>query len=106
MYDTEQMYCVVRFYAQDRGSAMTWVVKQGLTLEEATLHCNDPETSSRTARSTDAVLHTMAHGAWFDGRRPQERLYTDEELAEQKAWMSPSVRDWCNTLSDEEACHG
>ena len=45
----------------------TRVIKRGLTLEEAQRWCRDPETSSRTATSTNARQRTMAYGAWFDG---------------------------------------
>ena len=59
------MYKIVRmFYDRDKRKR---TIKTGLTLEQAQAHCNDPETSSRTATSAKARRYTRAHGAWFDG---------------------------------------
>lgn len=60
-------YKVVRFF-QNGGKR---VIKSGLTLEQAQEHCNDPETSSSTAKSAAAKRRTETHGLWFDG-------YTEE----------------------------
>lgn len=43
------------------------VIKRGLTLEAAQHHCQQPETSSRTATSARAKRYTATHGPWFDG---------------------------------------
>ncbi len=43
------------------------VISTRLSLEQAQAHCNDPETSSRTATSTAAKARTRKHGPWFDG---------------------------------------
>jgi hypothetical protein len=43
------------------------VIARGLTLAEAQAHCQDPETSSRTATSAAARRRTQQRGAWFDG---------------------------------------
>jgi hypothetical protein len=43
------------------------VINSGLTLEQAQAHCNDPETSSSTAKSPAARQRTRTHGEWFDG---------------------------------------
>lgn len=43
------------------------VVVRGLTLEQAQAHCNDPETSSRTATEPAGVERTERMGPWFDG---------------------------------------
>ena len=59
-------YKIVRFYRDDEELNRT-VVTRGLTLEQARAHCNDPETSSSTATSAEAVARTKAHGPWFDG---------------------------------------
>lgn len=44
------MYKIVRFYKSGRKSR---VIRSGLTLKEAQLHCNDPRTKK--------------DGVWFDG---------------------------------------
>jgi hypothetical protein len=63
-------YKIVRFYQDD--AVPREVIAQGLTLEQATAHCNDPETNSKTATGEHAVARTQRYGAWFDGRE-QER---------------------------------
>lgn len=59
------LYNIVRFYRDfpERNR----VIDVGLTLEEAQAHCKDPETSSRSAKSAEAKLHTQRNGDWFDG---------------------------------------
>jgi hypothetical protein len=59
-------YKIVRFYRDDDDLNRS-VIVSGLTLEQAQAHCNDPETSSDTATSSEALARTRAHGAWFDG---------------------------------------
>lgn len=56
-------YKIVRFYMN--GGRRT--IDTGLTLEEAQAHCQDPETSSRTATTAKARARTKANGPWFDG---------------------------------------
>jgi len=56
-------YRIVRMFLEDSPR----VVKRGLTLEEAQAHCQDPETSSKTAKKRRAVELTKAKGPWFDG---------------------------------------
>jgi hypothetical protein len=57
-------YKILRtYYRRDLDSE---VIEQGLTLEEAQEHCNDPETSSRTATSEEAQERTRTMGPWFD----------------------------------------
>lgn len=56
---------IVRFFYRDGARKRT--IKTGLTLEEAQAHCNDPETSSKTATSAKAKRYTATHGDWFDG---------------------------------------
>lgn len=58
-------YKVVRFY-QDPNKGRR-VVDRGLTLKQAQAHCNDPETSSRTATGKAGRARTRRHGDWFDG---------------------------------------
>ena len=57
------MYKIVRFY--QNGTRRT--IKTGVTLAEAQAHCQDPETSSRTATSAAARRRTKRFGPWFDG---------------------------------------
>ena len=56
-------YKVVRMFL--RGGRRT--IKSGLTLADAQAHCEDPETSSRTATSAKAKRYTAWRGEWFDG---------------------------------------
>lgn len=59
-------YRVIRFYEDNR----RWdseIIAAGLTIEQAQAHCTDPETSSRTATSAEAVERTATRGPWFDG---------------------------------------
>lgn len=57
------MYKIVRHY--QNGGRRT--IDTGLTLKEAQAHCNNPETSSRTATSAAAKRITRRNGQWFDG---------------------------------------
>ncbi len=43
------------------------IIEDGLTMEEAQAHCKDPETSSRSAISREAIALTEKMGPWFDG---------------------------------------
>jgi len=61
------MYKIVRMYFNGGRR----VVKRDLTLEEAQAHCQDPETSSRTAASAAAKRRTREKGPWFDGYEEQ-----------------------------------
>ncbi len=61
-------YEIVRFYQGDHPQE---VIATGLSLEDAKAHCNDPETSSRTATGAEAVARTEEHGPWFDGFRAE-----------------------------------
>lgn len=61
---TDSTYSVIRYYKDGHKSK---VVETGLTRKEAQEHCNDPETSSRTATSKEAEEHTAKYGEWFDG---------------------------------------
>lgn len=57
-------YKIVRFFPNSQR-----VIDRGLTLEQAQAqdHCNDPQTSSRTATSKAGKARTSRHGKWFDG---------------------------------------
>jgi len=63
--EIENTYRIVRFYA-DPGIERE-IICEGLSLEEAQDHCSDPETSSKTATSSEAMARTSARGSWFDG---------------------------------------
>jgi len=61
-------YKIVRFYFNDRGtSRQRRVIEQGLTLEQAQAHCQDPETSSSTCTKAAGKARTRQRGPWFDG---------------------------------------
>lgn len=64
-------YSIVRFYQDSKRD--TVVLETGLTLEEAQAHCQDPETSSKTATRLEAISHTRECGPWFDGYREENR---------------------------------
>lgn len=62
-------YTIIRFYQDPL--KLNETIQTGLTLDEAQDWTNDPETSSRTARSESAAARTALYGPWFDG-------YTEE----------------------------
>lgn len=76
-------YKIVRFY-RDNDDLNRTVVVRGLTLEQAQAHCQDPETSSSTATSPEAVERTERYGEWFDGYE-EERDVTLSGPSEQAA---------------------
>lgn len=57
-------YKIVRCYFNTNVRRRT--IERGLTLGEAQAHCQNPETSSRTATSSTARARTRRHGPWFD----------------------------------------
>lgn len=57
-------YKIVRQFYRDRKSR---TIKSGLTLEQAQAHCQDPETSSKSATGAKARKRTERFGPWFDG---------------------------------------
>lgn len=61
--EDEPTYTIKRFWLTGGPT----VLQEGVTLEEAQEHCNDPETSSSTATSPEAVERTETFGPWFDG---------------------------------------
>lgn len=61
--DSETTYRIERKY---RDSSDSETIAEGLTLEEAQDHCNDPETSSSTATTTEATERSAQRGPWFD----------------------------------------
>lgn len=58
-------YRIVRFYFS--AAIRRRILAEGLTLAEAQAHCQDPETSSSTARGPVATARTRRLGPWFDG---------------------------------------
>ena len=58
------LFKVTRFYAESDDKE---VVATGLTLSEAKERCRDPEGSSRTATSPEALARTAQKGPWFEG---------------------------------------
>lgn len=62
--DDGKTYKIVRFF---QGDHPTQTIKTGLTRAEAQDHCHDPETSSSTATSPEAVARTEKYDSWFDG---------------------------------------
>lgn len=63
-----EKFSVVRFYFNGGQR----VIKRGLTLEQAQAHCQDKETSSRTATSKAAKARTKKRGPWFDGYQQEK----------------------------------
>lgn len=57
-------YKIVRVFRDKPGKK--WVIKTGLTLEEAKEHCSSLQTSSRTATGVKTDMLTRQHGPWFD----------------------------------------
>lgn len=70
-WGTQPKYCIVRMFAhrpaQRRG------LPSGLTLEQAQAHCQDINTSSKTAWTTSAIKRTARYGPWFDGYEQEGR---------------------------------
>jgi len=52
----EKTYRIVRHFQREGVSCR--IVKKGLSLKQAKAHCNDPETSSATAKDSGKRLHT------------------------------------------------
>lgn len=58
-------YRIVRFFR--RAETHRMIIRSGLTFEEAKAHCNDPESSSRTAKGIAGMSKPETAGDWFDG---------------------------------------
>lgn len=58
-----QTYKIVRKFFKGHADE---VIETGLTLEQAKQHCQDKNTSSKTATSESAVAITQKMGPWFD----------------------------------------
>lgn len=59
-------YEIVRNFFNSGGRI---VIKSGLSFNAAQAHCNDPETSSSTAKGKTATEITEQCGPWFDQYR-------------------------------------
>ncbi len=57
-------YKIIRFF---RDHDEKWMIKGGLSLDQAQAWCTDKETSSETAVSPAARKLTEDMGPWFDG---------------------------------------
>lgn len=70
----EKLYSIYRFYEDNRPRRR---LRKGLTLKQAQEHCNDPETSSRTAKQAcngnEKAIQRWheAKKHWFDGYEEQ-----------------------------------
>lgn len=65
IFDMSATYNIVRMY-QDP-NIKNEIIQTGLTLQEAQTWCTDPQTSSRTATTAEALRRTLLYGEWFDG---------------------------------------
>lgn len=62
-------YKIVRFY--ENSDYPSEKVKSGLTLQEAQMHCMDPQTSSKTCTTSVGRARTRRKGNWFEGYTTQ-----------------------------------
>jgi len=60
----KQTFKIIRYFADGNKD----IIKTGLTKDQAQVHCNNPETASKTATNMDE--YTQEHGEWFDGYTP------------------------------------
>ena len=56
-------YSIIRIYRSD---LRHYVVKTGVTFDEAYAHFRDPENSSKTCTSIKGKRRTSRYGEWFD----------------------------------------
>lgn len=66
----DRTYKIIRFYADE--NLVSEEIATGLTLEEATAWCEDPETSSSSCTGVEGRARTANFGPWFDGRQVEE----------------------------------
>ncbi len=64
------MYDIYRFFLKEGKTPE--LVEIGLTLEQAREHCEDPQTSSKTATTPTAKARTRKHGPWFDAMKERK----------------------------------
>ena len=60
-----QTYKVIRYF--ENANVPNETIKTGLSLREAKLHCNEPESSSSTCTNAENRRRTVEKGSWFDG---------------------------------------
>jgi hypothetical protein len=58
-------YKIVRYFQDPNVSNRT--IAHGLSLEQAQIHCKDPESSSKTCQKPHNRARTRKLGEWFDG---------------------------------------
>lgn len=58
-------YKIIRFYKRE--DLEKEIIETGLTLEDALVHCLNPETNSKTCRGRAGLALTEKYGDWFDG---------------------------------------
>ena len=63
MLDPNASYKIIWFYQYREKET----IATGLDLFDAREHCNNDETSSATAKGTEALDRTARFGPWFDG---------------------------------------
>lgn len=61
---SDETYRIVRGYFNTK--VPKEIIEEGLSLEEARDHCQDPETSSSTCTSKEGCARTEEFGPWFD----------------------------------------
>ena len=64
-------YKIVRMYHY--AGVPSRVIKRGLTLEQAQVHCRDPEATSSTCKSAEGKRRTAWCGPWFDSYTKENR---------------------------------
>jgi hypothetical protein len=81
-------YKILRFFEDDEIGPC--LIRGGLTLEQAQAHCNDPETSSRTATGELGRSLTERFGPWFEGYEEEQEslVYTAHGLVFRKVSAS------------------
>ena len=71
----KKTYYIVRFYQNHEKEYLADLT--GLTLEEALVHCLDPETSSMTCSTEEGLRRLREKGPWFDGYH--QVIFADSE---------------------------
>lgn len=101
---TTDTFRVIRMYFSD--DFATEVVLTGLTQAQAQAYCQDPQTSSSTCTSPEAVERTALRGAWFCGWEEDHPAPAPANLDELFAADTQGLLD--DDASDDPYCgeHG